>query len=103
MTTQKAPQKLLDVMKSIRECIIAGQYQFSKHALDRVVERRIDIATTKHVLLNGCEDKPKTRFDKSNNKWKYAIKGTTLDDLLVRVIVTFDEKGLLVITVMHVL
>lgn len=103
VTKQKAPEKLTDVLKKIRACIEQGKYQFSKHALDRVVERGIDIQTTKNVLLNGYEEKRKTKFDKENNKWKYAIRGTTIDGLPVRIIVAIDEYGALIITVMHVL
>lgn len=40
---------------------------------------------------------------KPNNVWKYAIKGITKDDLIVRVIVAFDKEGMIIITVMHVL
>jgi hypothetical protein len=35
--------------------------------------------------------------------WKYAVKGKTkIDELDVRVIVAFDEDGILIITVMHI-
>ena len=44
----------------------------------------------------------KTIFDSGRKTWKYAIRGKTLEDLDVRVIVAFDDDGMLVITVMHV-
>lgn len=89
-------------MKKIRECIEQNKYQFSKHALDRVKERGIDIQTAKYILLNGYEEKRKTAFDEETNSWKYAIEGNTLDDLQVRIIVVIDKLGMIIITVMYV-
>lgn len=35
--------------------------------------------------------------------WKYAIKGKTkINNLEIRVVVAFDELGMLIITVMHI-
>ena len=98
----KRPEKLTNVLKKIRECIELERYIFTNHALDRVLERGIDIQTTVYVLLNGYEEKMKTKFDKERNSWKYAIRGLTLDNLDVRVIIGFDEDDMLVVTVMHV-
>ena len=96
------PEKLPDVLKKIKECISSEKYAFTKHALDRVQERGIDIPTTIYVLLNGNEDKQKTRFDKDINAWKYAIRGKTIENLDVRVILAIDEYEMVIITVMHV-
>ncbi len=44
-----------------------------------------------------------TSLDIGHNTWKYAIKGKSVrDGLDVRVIVAFDEDGMLIITVMHI-
>ncbi len=100
---KKTVEKLKDVLRTIKACIEQDRYVFSKHALDRVRERNIDIPTTLNVLLSGYEEKKKTCFDKENNTWKYAIRGKTSEDLSVRVIVAFEEDGMVVITVMYVL
>lgn len=97
------PEKLPNLLEKIRECIEQEKYIFTNHALDRVQERGIDIQTTVNVLLNGYEEKKKTKFDVEKKSWKYAIRGITTDDLDIRVIVAFDEEEMLVITVMHVL
>ena len=102
MTKQKALEKLSDPLKKIRECVAQGKYQFSKHALDRVKERGIDVQTTKYILLNGQEYTRKTLFDNEHNNWKYAVQGETIDDLTVRVIVTIDMHGIIIITVIDV-
>ena len=44
----------------------------------------------------------KTSFDHIFNTWKYAIRGISFDNLDIRVIIAFDEDGMLIITVMHV-
>lgn len=103
MTKLKAPEKLVDVLEKIRVCIEQEQYLFTNHALDRVTERGIDIQTVINVLLSGYEEKKKTTFDKEKKSWKYAIRGMTIDDVDVRIIIAFDEDEMLVITVMHVL
>lgn len=98
----KRPKKLENVLDKIKDCIEKKRYTFTKHALQRVKERGIDIPTTRYILLSGHEDKKKTSFDNASNTWKYAIVGMTKDELHVRVIVGFDEDGMLVITVMYV-
>lgn len=98
----KRPEKLKNILEKIRECIEREKYLFTNHALERVLERGIDIQTTVYVLLNGHEEKMKTKFDHEKNSWKYAIQGATIDNLDVRVIVGFDEDYMVVITVMYV-
>jgi hypothetical protein len=100
---EKTPEKLPNVLEKIRECIEQEKYMFTNHALDRVKERGIDIQTTVNVLLSGYEEKQKTKFDQEKDSWKYAIRGKTIDDFDVRIIVAFDENEMLIITVMHVL
>ena len=35
--------------------------------------------------------------------WNYAIRGKTLDEIDARIIIAFDDLGMMIITVMHVL
>lgn len=98
----KRPEKLENILAKIKECIEQKKYTFTNHALQRVKERGIDMATTRYILLTGHEDKRKSVFDEANNCWKYAITGISKDELRIRVIVAFDEDGMLVITVMYV-
>lgn len=100
---KRRPERLPDVLIKIQECIQQEKYIFTHHSLDRVIERGIDIQTTINVLLNGREKKSKTKFDKEKNAWKYAIRGTTTENLNIRIIIGFDADDMLIITVMHVL
>ena len=53
--------------------------------------------------MTGYEEKIKTRFDEQYNTWNYAIRGKTkIDQIDMRIIVAFDEEGMLIITVMYV-
>lgn len=102
MTKQK-PTKLENVLEHIKKCIEEDRYTLTTHALIRKQERKIDVAEVIHILKTGHEEKKKSCFDDDNKVWKYAIRGKTkIDSLDVRVIVTFDENGMLIITVMYV-
>ena len=54
-----------------------------------------------YVLKNGCHEKQKTSFDEAFQKWKYAIRGKTLEDCELRVIVTIEDAGVLIITAIN--
>lgn len=100
---KKRPEKIKNVLVKIKECIDKGHYFVTSHAFIRQNERMITLPESIHVLETGYEEKIKTRFDIKHNTWKYAIRGKTIRDALdVRVIVAFNEAGMLIITVMHV-
>lgn len=101
--TRKRPEKITNVLEKIKDCIEKGNYFVTVHAFERQNERMISLPESLHVLETGYEEKKKTRFDIEHNVWKYAIRGKTVrDELDVRVIVAFDEDGMLIITVMHI-
>lgn len=97
------PEKLCNLLEKIKECIEDGRYIITTHALERQDERVIDTLVVLYVLKTGYEEKKKSHFDAQYNAWKYAIRGTTLDNLDIRIIVAFDENEIIIITVMHVL
>lgn len=101
--TKDRPPKIANLLNEIRKCIEKNRYTQAEHALSRQKERKISLAEIRHILLTGYEEKIKTRFDERYKTWNYAIRGKTkIDKLDVRVIVAFDDHGLLIITVMHV-
>lgn len=103
MAIKKKPNKIPYILEKIKECIETGNYFVTAHAFIRQSERLISLPETLHVLKTGYEEKRKTSFDSEHNTWKYAIRGKTIRNQLdVRVIVAFDEHGMLIITVMHV-
>ena len=55
-----------------------------------------------YVLKNGYHERHKTSFDEAFQTWKYAIRGKTLDGIDIRIIISFDDVGMMIITVMHI-
>jgi hypothetical protein len=100
--TPKRPAQLEEVFPLIRDCIEKGMYRQSRHALGRADERHIVLSDVLYVLKSGYHEKQKTSFDDTFQTWKYAIRGKTLDRLDIRIIVAFDDEGMMIITVMHV-
>lgn len=100
--TKKRPSQIADLHKKICECIDKGNYVHSKHALERQESRNIGLEDALYVLRNGRHERGKTSFDEIFQSWKYAIRGQTLDKDDIRIIIAFDEFGMLIITVMHV-
>jgi len=103
MLRKKRPEKLKNILAEIKKCLGNGKYTISVHAFERQAERIITLPMILHVLETGYEEKSKTTFDDEKNNWKYAIRGKTIrDELDIRVIVSLDENGVIIITVMHV-
>lgn len=99
MQEKTRPAKLENLLDKIRECIEKGNYIVTKHAFERQNTRFIDLPETLYVLKTGYEEKRKTTFDMQHNAWKYAIRGKTKRNSDIRVVVAFDEEGMLIITV----
>lgn len=99
----KRPSQLDDLFPQIRYCLDMGLYRQSKHASKRELERKIDLPDVLYVLKNGYHEKRKTSFDEAFQIWKYAVRGKTLDEINIRIIIAFDDTGMMIITVMHVL
>lgn len=100
--TPKRPAQIDELFPKIRRCIDNGLYRQSKHAFDRELEREISLPDVLFVLKTGYHEKPKTSFDEAFQTWKYAVRGKTLDERDIRIIVAFDENEMMIITVMHV-
>jgi len=92
------PQKLLNLMSTIKDCIEEGRYLDTRHALERQIERTITRPEILYVLKTGYHEKKKDQFDEFYRAWNYAIRGKTRDKREIRVIVSFDENGMLIIT-----
>lgn len=96
----KRPPQSDKLFQKILDCLDMGRYRQSKHALERELERKISLPDV-YVLKKGYHEKRKTSFDEAFQTWKYAIRGKTIDDIDIRIIISFDETGMMIITVMH--
>lgn len=93
------PDKESDLLNKIKKALLSGKYQETEHAKQRAKERGIIGADSEYVLKTGSHEPSKDKFDEIYSEWNYAIRGKTLDKRELRIIVTFDEDGLLLISV----
>lgn len=98
---KQPPPQIEDLLYVVKIHVDERRYRQTIHALQRQHERQIDLLDALYVLKNGYHEKKKTHFDTVNKAWKYAVRGKTLDKQDVRVIIAFDDDGMLIITVMH--
>jgi hypothetical protein len=102
VATEDRLKKADNLLEKLKACVEKGNYSITDHAFQRQQERIITVPECLYVLTTGYEEKSKSRFDAEHNSWKYAIRGQTLRKADIRIIVAFDEDGVLIITVMHV-
>ncbi len=94
---QKKP-KIQNLPATVETCIERGHYLDTRHATDRQTERSISRTEILYVLRNGRHEKSKDQYQERFKAWNYAIRGRTIDKREVRVIVSFDENNMLIIT-----
>lgn len=70
----------------------------TRHATERRKERQITRSEVLFVLKHGYHEKRKDTFDEFHQSWNYSVRGKTVDLREVRVVVSFDENGMLIIT-----
>ncbi len=92
------PPKHPDLMNAIKACLDAGQYLDTRHAGERGQERQITRPEVLFVLRNGFHEGKKDEFKELYQAWNYAVRGRTIDRRELRIAVSFDESGLLIIT-----
>ena len=97
------PPQIPNLRDRIWDCIDHDKYRQTVHALNRGAERSIELPDALYVLKTGRHEKSKTTFDEAFQTWKYAIRGKTLEEFDIRIIIAFDETGMMIITVMHVM
>jgi hypothetical protein len=78
--------------------VTSGKYLDTRHALVRKVQRTITLPELLYVLKNGYHEKKKDEFKEEHSAWNYAIRGLTVDKRKLRICVSFDERGMLIIT-----
>ena len=56
----------------------------------------------REAVADGYHEARKDTFEEPYNAWNYAIRGKTLDQRDLRVVVSFDDSGMLIITTIEV-
>jgi len=95
----KKPPKHRDPLGSARSCLKTGKYTVTYHAGERQIERLVPLPDVMHAIEVGYHEKRKDRFDEAHQAWNYSIRGKATDDSDLRVVISFDDDGLLIITV----
>lgn len=97
------PPKLDNVLETARDRIESGKYIATFHAECRQLERDITLLDALHVIRHGFREAKHDQYKDDWQSWNYAIRGTTLQDETVRVVISFDsELKLLIITVINI-
>lgn len=95
----KRAKKLANILDLIRYHVKNGTFLLARHAQERSFQRGITEPEFLFVLRNGWHEKRKDAYQTEFNAWNYAIRGKTIDERELRVIVAFDiESQLLIIT-----
>jgi hypothetical protein len=98
MGAEEKPRKLLNVLIRAQACLAAGRYRDTFHSRTRRTQRLITRQEIAHVLRNGRREESKDFFEERFNAWNYAIRGLTVEERELRVVVSFDEDMMLIIT-----
>lgn len=93
------PPKFDDVMDTINTCLEMGHFLDTSHSNERMKARQVTRSEALYVLRHGHHEKKKDKYDDQYQAWNYSIRGKTLDKIELRIIVSFDEFGMLIITV----
>ena len=91
--------KLPDLLAVVSRRAEQGNYVILRHARERGIQRNITEPEWLYVLRNGWHEKRKDQYDEAHQAWSYSIRGKTLDERELRVIVSFDDDPqMLIIT-----
>lgn len=101
--TKKRPKKIetCQLLERVRQVVESGDYLDTRHAEERRSQRGISRLEMESVLTTGRHEKAKDQFQEAYEAWNYAIRGRTIDKRDLRVVVSFEEK-MLVITAIEI-
>lgn len=85
-------------MERISSCLDAGRYLDTRHSTERQNQREITRAEVLYILRRGFHEKKKDKFEARYQSWNYAVRGKTVDKRVLRIIVSFDESNMVIIT-----
>ena len=98
----KRPPKLKNLLETVRICIEEDRFIDTRHSEERQAERDITRREVRYVLKNGWHERSKDEYLERYKAWNYAIRSMTLEDRDLRVIVSFDSDGMLIITAIEI-
>lgn len=95
---KKSVQKLTTevLLAKVRCAIEKGDYWDTSHAALRKSQRKILRSEMEYVLETGWHEKKKDTLDEFYQAWNYAIRGKTIDERELRIIISFENKMLII-------
>ncbi len=103
------PRKKTDkeLWKLITQKIENVEYLILKHARERQKQRNITDLDILDILENKKKrhrrrNKKKDQYQENFSDWSYCIEGFDLNGEKIRIAISFDEKMMLIITVIRV-
>lgn len=85
-------------MVLVRAAVENGQLLYSSHALARMGERNIIKPEIEYVLETGHHEARKDKFNEDFSSWDYAIKGKTVDNRHLRIVIAVIDPNVLIVT-----
>ncbi len=101
MKHRKRPPKDDNLGIRIQNCLKNRKYKQSLHALERIDKRKVTFQDVLYVLETGRQEEAKDAYDEIFQNWKYSIRGKTLEDVDIRIIITINEENVVIITVVN--
>lgn len=104
--TKERPEKKKtdELLIAIDEALKNKNYYFSPHALVRSEERKnVSVLQVLKILKSTSKyhEPKKDSFQESFQDWNYSIRGKSVDAEDIRIILSFDENDMLIITVIN--
>lgn len=92
-------KKDVDPLQKAKRCIKEGRYLIKRHAKDRGLERNITLPDILEIIQNGYHEKRKDEWKIDFQRWNYSIRGKSTDQRDCRIVISFNDFGMLVVTV----
>lgn len=107
-TSSKPPKKTDEELFGLLDKKVAcGEYVFKKHARMRQKDRSINDLDVLNILEGKQQykrrrNKSKDKYEEGYNDWNYCIEGSNLDEKKIRIIISFEDGLIPIITVMWI-
>ena len=89
---EKVKQSSSDILKKIKEPLKRGTYVLRAHAVKRQKDRQVRLPHILHVLEYGRHEQDKDYFDIKHQNWTHVIRGKTVENVDLRVVIAFHEE-----------
>lgn len=94
----------VELFEAIKHSLENGEYYFSDHGDVRSKTRK-NVNDLEVVKILEGDDKwheaGKDKYVKGHKDWNYHIRGRNSDEDQIRIAISFDESGMVVITVIN--